>query len=346
MRQLRQIKWVQKGWDWIGAALDRGEQAFKAKRAKQLLILIAITVATAMLLVSATMLIPAVLRLDRDKQTVHKTPTEENKREYDASLEHVKAIISGIGTLATIGAGVVLFLNFRVANRNAELAEDKQVTERFSKAIEHIGNTEQIQVRLGGIYSLERIAKDSPDDLWTIIEVLSAFTREATKTDLQKKKPLSLAAAALLEQPSKVNEYLILPTDIQAAFTVINQIYPNRTTEHQIDLARIDLSRADLSGANLSRADLSGAKLSGADLSGTKLSRSILLTTDLRSARNLEESQLDQAYLCNVGLPAELTGIDKNRDCDKIPELLVKRYRMSLDNAKQTVAKAKQKQWN
>jgi hypothetical protein len=32
-----------------------------------------------------------------------------------------------------------------------------------------------IEVRLGGIYSLERIAHDSPRDQWTIIETLSAF---------------------------------------------------------------------------------------------------------------------------------------------------------------------------
>jgi hypothetical protein len=35
-----------------------------------------------------------------------------------------------------------------------------------------------LEVRLGGIYALERIARDSPTDHWTIIEVLSTYVRE------------------------------------------------------------------------------------------------------------------------------------------------------------------------
>jgi hypothetical protein len=31
----------------------------------------------------------------------------------------------------------------------------------------------------GGIYSLERISKESPDDYWTVMEILTAFVRDA-----------------------------------------------------------------------------------------------------------------------------------------------------------------------
>jgi hypothetical protein len=33
-------------------------------------------------------------------------------------------------------------------------------------------------VRLGGIYALERIARDSESDHWAVMEVLTAFVRE------------------------------------------------------------------------------------------------------------------------------------------------------------------------
>jgi hypothetical protein len=33
----------------------------------------------------------------------------------------------------------------------------------------------------GGIYSLERISKESPDDYWTVMEILTAFVRERTR---------------------------------------------------------------------------------------------------------------------------------------------------------------------
>lgn len=66
--------------------------------------------------------------------------------------------------------------------RNVKIAEEKQITERFSKAVELLGS-DKIDIRLGGIYALERIAKDSPKDHWTIMEVLTSFIQE--KSPLQ-----------------------------------------------------------------------------------------------------------------------------------------------------------------
>jgi hypothetical protein len=53
------------------------------------------------------------------------------------------------------------------------------LTDRYSKAIEHLGDS-KVDVRLGGIYALERVAADSPTDRSAIIEVLCAFVRVHT----------------------------------------------------------------------------------------------------------------------------------------------------------------------
>ncbi|HEY9878473.1 MAG TPA: hypothetical protein V6D29_08455, partial [Leptolyngbyaceae cyanobacterium] len=94
--------------------------------------------------------------------------------------------LSSLGTVATIAGGVVLFLNFLDSNKrlrldtkktekDLRLNESRLVAERFSKAIEQIGD-DNIHIQLGGIYSLEQIAKDSPNDyFWIVIEVLTAF---------------------------------------------------------------------------------------------------------------------------------------------------------------------------
>ena len=58
-----------------------------------------------------------------------------------------------------------------------QVAREGQITDRFTKAIEQLGN-EKLEVRLGGIYSLERIAKESLEDHWPIVEVLTTFVRE------------------------------------------------------------------------------------------------------------------------------------------------------------------------
>src|SRR6266436_6603682 len=58
----------------------------------------------------------------------------------------------------------------RIAQENLRVSSETQLTERFSKAIEQLGS-ESLQVRLGAIYSLERIARDSERDHWPIMEV-------------------------------------------------------------------------------------------------------------------------------------------------------------------------------
>src|SRR5438045_2448593 len=85
---------------------------------------------------------------------------------------------------------------------------EKFAPERFSKAIEQLGN-DKIETRFAAIYALERIAKDSPKDHWTIMEILAAFVREN--------------APVRQEDEIELRELLKLPTDIQTALTVIGR---------------------------------------------------------------------------------------------------------------------------
>jgi uncharacterized protein YjbI with pentapeptide repeats len=73
-------------------------------------------------------------------------------------------------------------------------------------------------------------------------------------------------------------------------------------------LSRVDLTGANLTGANLGLADLNGAYLSSADLSGANLSGANLRGADLSGANlrsaNLRSANLSVAYL----IRADLTG--------------------------------------
>ena len=64
--------------------------------------------------------------------------------------------------------------------RTHELTEQGQVTDRYTKAIEQLGS-DKLDVRIGGIYALERIARDSAKDHPTVMEVLTAFIREHSR---------------------------------------------------------------------------------------------------------------------------------------------------------------------
>ena len=60
----------------------------------------------------------------------------------------------------------------KTAKKQAGIAEEGQFTDRFSAAVEHLGS-EQLPVRLGGIYALWRLAKASPES-----DVVSIFDNQ------------------------------------------------------------------------------------------------------------------------------------------------------------------------
>ena len=73
-------------------------------------------------------------------------------------------------------AAVALIRHFAQTDADRQ----RRITESFAKAVEQLGS-DKLEVRLGGIYSLERISKESPDDYWTVMENLTAFVRERSR---------------------------------------------------------------------------------------------------------------------------------------------------------------------
>ncbi len=59
--------------------------------------------------------------------------------------------------------------NTILARRTYELTEQGQATDRYIKAIEQLGS-DKLDVRIGGIYALERVARDSARDHPTVME--------------------------------------------------------------------------------------------------------------------------------------------------------------------------------
>jgi hypothetical protein len=100
-----------------------------------------------------------------------------------SAAQRIQAIDDARGRLLQLAAGIVavgaLFYNARnhiVSRRTYELTERGQVTDRYARAVEQLAS-KSIEIRLGGIYALERIARDSPSDQQTIVDVLCAYVR-------------------------------------------------------------------------------------------------------------------------------------------------------------------------
>lgn len=190
-------------------------------------------------------------------------------------------------------AGVIGVVGAVYTARSFALNRAGQLTDRFTKAIEQLGHKE-LDVRLGGIYALERIARDSKEDHPQVVEVLTAYVREhaprpgtpASDNEAQGAGPQSadMPARTGSERPD---------TDVQAVLTVLGR----RTLAHEQDATTtLDLSSTHLSRANLGRANLSGANLLVADLIGANLPGANLLGADLLGA-DLTAAKLSGANL-------------------------------------------------
>jgi Pentapeptide repeats (8 copies) len=181
----------------------------------------------------------------------------------------------------------------RVNQKTLETTQQGQITERFTKAVEQLGNKEQLTIRLGGIYALEQVAKDSDSHYWAVMEVLTAFVREqAPVTALPPDK--TSGERETKERPHERK----LPSDIQAILTVIGR----RTRTYgkggpkRLDLSYTNLQNATLSGTQLQDVFLLGAQLQGAYLGGAQLQAAWLEKAQLQAA-TLSGTQLQDANL-------------------------------------------------
>ena len=199
------------------------------------------------------------------------------------------------GRLLTLGAGLLAAGALLFTARNLAIYREGQVTDRYTKAIEQLGS-DKLDVRIGGIYSLERVARDSARDHPTVMEVLSAFVREHSHEPWPPSGPggqeqarstrsrLRLAIWTRTTRNPRPEQARSTRPDVQAAVTVIGR----RDAKRDID--EIDLGGANLTGANLMEAHLRRAHLGGADLTGAILTRTFLRA-------NVDGANLDGADL-------------------------------------------------
>lgn len=188
-------------------------------------------------------------------------------------------------TIAALAASLAL-----METRRANLAADQR--ERYTNAINQLGD-DKPDVRLGGIYGLERIAEDSPRDAPTIVEVLCVFVRS------HGRGPNKSSYEALAKHRP--------PIDVQAALKVISHVR-RRASDVRVDLSEAHLERANLIDADFARANLDRARIERAELIGANLAGANLTGADLTDA-NLSLVHLGGATL----IIADLTGANLYR---------------------------------
>src|SRR5262249_48998488 len=187
--------------------------------------------------------------------------------------------------LLAVLAGLVAVIRAYYTSRTFALNRQGQITERFTRAIEQLRNKDALDVRLGGIYALARLARESRDDYGPIMEILAAYVRDHAPVKVHG-----------VEGDADTQENLTKPsTDVQAALAVLVRRRIDRGTAPAPDLSLTCLPSVQLTDAHLESANLKGAHLPDADLSYAHLQKAMLAGTNLETVRNLETADLNGA---------------------------------------------------
>lgn len=231
------------------------------------------------------------------------------------------AVSLGLGTMfvALLGAPFVIWRSV-VAQKTLDATMHGQVTDRINKAVEGLGaekiiknsgedvSVPNMEVRIGSILALERIAKENLDFHIQVMEILCAYVRENSHlrpTQLSPHERLSTAnpsqagyttkeAAERIKRTLEIDQdtwewknELQCSNDIQAAITALGrrstaQISVEKSSEPRFVF---DLRKTTLKGADFSSLDLGGFDLQGADLRGSIFKKTRAKSTDFRKCK-------------------------------------------------------------
>ncbi|MEV6004676.1 pentapeptide repeat-containing protein [Streptomyces griseomycini] len=189
--------------------------------------------------------------------------------------ERVGLLVAALPGLTALVALLFTWMSVDQSRTELQIAEQGQITNRFTAAINNLGSSSE-DVRLGGIYALQRIMLDSARDQPAIVSVLSAYARRHAR----------VPASGFVKEQEGIEESLESPvrpsTDVEAVLSVL----ADRSADHDKQ-AELDLRRTDLRGAEVLARDetlKSRAAFRAANFSGADLRHSWFVNVNLRNA--------------------------------------------------------------
>ena len=215
-----------------------------------------------------------------------------------------------------VGGGFLIW-QLRISDRRATALEKGNITERFKSAIEHLGSASE-SVRMGGVYALYHVARESREYAETVCKILCAHAKAVTTSaDYAGKEKPTTEITAILD--------VLFPTNGGGAFGELNidisnwhlrgadvhsrimmQIWGTQVNLSRANMWKVDLSGANVLGTNLSGASMNWANLSGADMLGANLSGANMLGANLSGASmthvNLSGAIMEGANLSGASM--------------------------------------------
>ena len=199
--------------------------------------------------------------------------------------------------------------NLKVAQDTMNATQEAQFTDRFTKAINQLGD-KQLDVRLGGIYALERLGKESPEDRAPIVEVLTAFvrthapvTRETGHLDCESSTSyvpiIHNGKVTGLHTVDHMPRTVWPPRDVSAILKILDKGVITHQVEiglNNTDLECAYLADYHLEGVRMQHTHLENAWLFGTHLNGAFL-QGLVATNAMFEGATFQDADVRGAHL-------------------------------------------------
>lgn len=174
---------------------------------------------------------------------------------------------------------------------NLKITESKLENETFAAMLNTLASP-QLEVRVGGIYALENLARTNKDFYWPVLHTLISYVKNHRSIDSNDKR---------LPYNEKIQ------TDIQAIlnFVVEGEYDMPHTTSDSLDLSHIHLVNVDLSRGKLAYVNFEGSILENIDFNGADLTEANFRNSNLSNV-HFSNADLTQSNFTN----AKLTRVD------------------------------------
>ncbi|PTW49808.1 pentapeptide repeat-containing protein [Rhodovulum kholense] len=277
--------------------------------------------------------------------------------DFAAPERHSEAIRNvGLVLAGLIGVPFLVWRSI-VAQKQVDVAEQGLITDRLNKAVEGLGaektvkrrlthpdgstETEEttepnIEVRIGAIYALERISRDSDRDHVNVMEILCAYIRQnAPASSARNPEDDGIAPVEDLPQGATPHEIAIhlkivdertqklkdwaakipqLRNDVRTALEVIGrrdkdrialerspETYSSAQTSYILDLRETNLQRANLENLDFSKALFNRSRMESSNLFRTNIAEARFYRTrmDIVSApfARMHRAEFQKAHL-------------------------------------------------
>lgn len=229
---------------------------------------------------------------------------------------YVKLVNESRTTAVQLVGGLALLIGLYFTKRNLQLTEHGKNTDRYVKAIEMLsqspvgGQKVNSVLRLGAVYSLAALARDSHILYWPAMDALSGLMRLKngwkeipSKTDDKVHPPpyiqAALEAVIFRRKASEKFRYDLSGAKLIGAFG-LRRMW-NSSSEFA-NFRRCYLWSSDLTGAHLEGANFKNANCYSCNFSDADLSQANFVEVDDVRYANFTDANLGGANFCGVNL--------------------------------------------